>query len=323
MNSIKLFPVVTDLHLRFTKPRCRTDENYLDSQLKDLQYLITQHTYKTNLVLCAGDVFNIYNDRPEVFLKLVSLLKKLNKVLVTTLGQHDVPNHDIKNWEKNSYFGLNNERIIVLTSGNILTIPIENDLKIILSGYGYGEQETENLLESNIRLNPASIDSIHTIDLIHASVGHYDTVVHKSIARLAYNPKGLGIFGDIHSGFEVHKHRAGGKSINPGAMARQSTIDKDRKLYVCEVVLNDTNLEFNIEEAISLNDTTNLFFNTQVPEVLFNRTVSLDIEEIKKQSQANADISPFDKIDLVAANLNITNINSINYLKKKVENYGK
>lgn len=89
--------VMADLHLREDQPVSRVD-NYWEAQENKLRFL---RSYWLALgapqVLIAGDVFDHWKPSPRV---LSLAIRFLPKSIIAVAGQHDLPEHSLKQWKK-------------------------------------------------------------------------------------------------------------------------------------------------------------------------------------------------------------------------------
>lgn len=130
MNPIAI--LTSDLHIRSDKPECRTDD-FLQTQREKWQFIKSlQEKYKCP-ILSGGDVFHIHNPT----LELVSEVISWDIPFVTVAGQHDLPNHNMKNYKRS---GLN-----VLEQAGIAKVvgqekgTFEND-DIVVHGFNWNEE---------------------------------------------------------------------------------------------------------------------------------------------------------------------------------------
>lgn len=91
--------LVADLHLRDSIPVARTDD-FLSAQQKKLDFL--RKLSKENnecVVLCAGDVFHTWKSSPWL---LAFAYAHLPTPMVTIPGNHDLPEHSMKQYERSA-----------------------------------------------------------------------------------------------------------------------------------------------------------------------------------------------------------------------------
>src|SRR5512135_2401330 len=91
----------SDLHLRTTTPRARTDD-YMAAQERKFRFILEQ-AQKSPPLLVAGDFF--HTPRPEEGLLrwTIDLLKEYDVRPVVVPGQHDMPYHSL---DKMGEYGL-------------------------------------------------------------------------------------------------------------------------------------------------------------------------------------------------------------------------
>jgi predicted phosphodiesterase len=94
--------ITADWHVRGDSPRCRTDEDWVDSQRKDIQFIV--HTAKAqgvDAIMIVGDVFHQPRAATEAVNMVLEELKKFPSVYILP-GNHDLPYHDYANIERSS-----------------------------------------------------------------------------------------------------------------------------------------------------------------------------------------------------------------------------
>ena len=125
--------LVADLHLTSKTPISRTD-NYIQAQERKLKFLRELSQKNNNCpVLCAGDVFDHWKASPW----LCSWAHRfLPDNFVTIPGNHDLPMHSIKEYDKSALSLLETvERLTVLKNENMVIYDME------IAGVPFGELE--------------------------------------------------------------------------------------------------------------------------------------------------------------------------------------
>ena len=90
--------LAADLHLTAETPVCRTDD-YIEAQFEKLNFLIDWANQLNADIYIAGDLFDRSREPKWFEIKIKYILNQLNAHLEITAipGQHDLPNHNIKN----------------------------------------------------------------------------------------------------------------------------------------------------------------------------------------------------------------------------------
>jgi len=195
----------SDLHLRTTAPVSRIDD-YWEAQSVKIEFLKKIQKKYSAPILCAGDVFDISRSIP--FLEQWAI-KNLPEIYAIP-GQHDLPNHNLKLYNKSSFS-------VLEAAGNIKLL---SDQSTILSGcrvFGipYGEKIK---VDQNEAKKGYSILVLHTMVYkkkpIHKSVGG------KSALSLLkkYPEFDLIVTGDNHQFFT--EEYQGRLLVNCGSMMR-------------------------------------------------------------------------------------------------------
>ena len=91
--------IIADLHISEKTPVSRTDD-YIQAQIKKLTFLKELHKkYNYPPILDGGDIFDHWKNSPW----LLSLAyKHLPKGIITVPGNHDLPEHSVKQYQKSS-----------------------------------------------------------------------------------------------------------------------------------------------------------------------------------------------------------------------------
>jgi hypothetical protein len=265
------------------------------------------------VVLCGGDILNKYNEPPEVLVAFNRLLDKLDRNVVTTLGQHDVPNHRISEWKKVSYYTLS-PRISVLVNGE--TFAVKPDIRVI--GCGFNDPHTVDLLNGGtIVPNPTAYD----IYLIHATVGDGSNKYIRSIHDCKLVNPGLYLFGDVHNGFPVTEFSSGAIAVNPGSVTRQTYDLLD--IPICSSAIYDEGNRLNIEVSPTICLSTDLR-NVQVTKPKPNKMSVDDVVKLIARDALQFDKAQetvYDMVNRKGKELNISE-KGISVVLNEVKDYG-
>lgn len=299
-----LFPFVTDLHLRHSRPRCRIDSNYLESQLKDLDALVNSKKYKSKIILCAGDVLNKYDEPPMVINALYDYLFTNEKVLMTTIGQHDVHNHTIKDWHKTSQLSLlvKTGRANVLVGDEDPNCPkaFYRTPGTRIIGCGFDQDCTNRLLNGESIVDDPTENDIY---LIHASIGDGSHKYIRSINDVSLVNPGLYLFGDIHPGFPLTRFSSGAIAVNPGSLAKQSIDGKNQPLVATSIYIEEGKIGVELTELYSLADR---FVESSVKHVVdTSGVVSIVKEQISTLTDTHIN-NPVDYVKSRATSMSIS-----------------
>ena len=197
------FILCADLHLRADRPRCRKDEDWMQTQKKQLEFIAHKARTEQCPILIAGDIFHT----PQVpdILKTIFIEVFKNIDVCAIAGQHDLYYHS---WNK-----VNHSSFGVLWSSQNLFIPSVQHFDYA----HYGEEIVKN--DSNILV-------IH--DLIFESEKQIPPNVKAKTAKEVLNSnksyKWI-LCGDNHRFF--HFEENGRHVIMAGCMNRQAADTKD------------------------------------------------------------------------------------------------
>ena len=236
------FICTSDWHIRATRPRCRVDEDWIETQKKTLNQIAEIAEKNQCNVYCVGDVFNSNSDVSFECIKMIqdfsNRLSESELKFGILAGNHDLPYHNSENLNK-SAIG------VLLDSWNIDYIRfIENSV----SASNFDEQDNK---ESKYVFK-------HTLVFPDAKSipPNFDGTTAKEL--LSEFPKAEWIFtGDYHHSFHYEKN--GRHVVNPGCILRQAS---DMKDYQPGVYLVDTGK--NLVEFIPLKDSEKLIDDSYI-----------------------------------------------------------
>ena len=87
------FILMSDMHLRFDKPVCRTDD-YIQAQTNKLKHVSDYMLHNgIETILHGGDLFDYWKPAPELITYAMSNMS--HGSLISVAGQHDLPQHSM------------------------------------------------------------------------------------------------------------------------------------------------------------------------------------------------------------------------------------
>lgn len=228
--------VTADWHLRATRPRCRTDENWIETQRNALAQIKKISVEKNAPVFVVGDLFHSNSDTSFECIQLVqSLADELGELYILA-GNHDLPYHSSENINK-SAIG------ILLNSNNIASIRefnlwVLNHKDVTCSCSNFDEVDDKD----------AEIVFKHTLVFpdLKSLPPNVDAITAKELLEEFSNAQWI-FTGDYHRNFHYEKN--GRHVVNPGCLLRQAS---DMKNYKCGVYYVDT--DENIVEFVPIID---------------------------------------------------------------------
>lgn len=191
-----------DVHLREDVPVCRTDD-FLQSQAVKFNTInLLQQEHKCP-VICSGDLFD--NAKPSLwFASKVSEMMPQN--FYTVYGNHDLPNHSLKEQSKCGIYNLwVNDKLNILKGTHFNQIPIEPSITI----------KGRKILVWHVMTYKSELPYPGCTDLKARSILH------------KYPEYDLILTGDNHTPFtQTYQGRL---LVNPGSMMRQTADQMDYK----------------------------------------------------------------------------------------------
>lgn len=238
---MRKFIFVTDLHLRLTSTKRRTDDMF-EAQLKKLEWIANRaEELDVDFVICGGDVGDSWDWKISTVNKVADAFRKFKRPIYTIIGNHDVPGRNPNLW-KDTGIGL-------LDSMDALHVlhPAGRDGGAIFKGISFIEndifgiyafhsdlQQTKDLIDGKLNYTPRDSSKLN-IAVVHAPVGAETTPFCKGHKELFIDGFNIALFGDIHPGWPVYDSITNCKICNPGAMTRLSKIDIKRKPQIAVV----------------------------------------------------------------------------------------
>jgi DNA repair exonuclease SbcCD nuclease subunit len=253
--------IVSDLHLRVDTPRCRKDEDFVETQKQQLQFIFKQCRKHKAPLIVVGDIFHTATVSDTLKTMFITAAKGTEVFAIA--GQHDEPFHSWDNIHKSS-FG-------VLWEAGIL-----KPLKSVAYAHFGGTPDAKGhrilflhqLVFRSTKDMPPNVDAITAPDL------------------LKQYPDVKWIFcGDNHHGFHYEKN--GRHVIMCGAFNRQAAdmIDYQPVVYLVD-------LEKDFIEAINIPDDTTLVTDTYLrTEEEREERIEAFVEKIRDSKEITLDFA--------------------------------
>jgi len=260
---IPILVAIADLHRTSERPVCRVEEDIIETQNRKL-YDITGFCWENNVpLLVAGDTCDNWKCGHEVPNWVKYYFAKVKQV-IACFGQHELPNHDLKEKWRSPLTGI----LMGNTFANVCCGYFSsNGFKFYIDILNWGEKP---------KAIPSLFDKdVHRILLIHKTVYHtikpYPDAkgnVEKLLDKTQYSQYDLIISGDNHRSFTYRK----GKTLwlNCGCVFRTDASEIDYVPSYWVLYWSKKNYRF---------------FFKQVPLVFNREDVSNKHLELKKKEQ--------------------------------------
>lgn len=209
-NNMK-YILTSDWHCREEKPRCRLDPDWIQTQVKIIEFIKKTARERQARLFIAGDIFHKAKSSPRIESILLYYLGAEVSVRIMP-GQHDLLFHSFKNVYESSFGVLLRARVPFAKDWIEFGNKSPNDIETDVLGIHELVVQKENKLECFTEVTSA-----------------YD------ILKRYPNVKYI-VAGDNHRGF-IHKGRDGRCVIVPGCITRQASDFMD---YTPRVVFLDT-----------------------------------------------------------------------------------
>ena len=238
--------ITADWHLRATRPRCRIDNDWMETQANALRQLLEISDEKDAPIMVVGDLFHSNSDTSFECINMVQKLADYSGELYILAGNHDLPYHSSENIDK-SAIG------VLLKSENIFKIEYFFENVIGFQNISYSASnfdEEDNKFAEIVFKHILTMPSKDKMEF----VGDCETPE----SLLDKFPKAKWVFtGDYHHNFHYEKN--GRHVINSGCLIRQVA---DMKDYQCGVYFVDT--DENIVEFIPIIDNEQLIDDSYI-----------------------------------------------------------
>lgn len=266
------FICTADWHIRATRPRCRIDNDWLETQRKALNQVFEIAEKRNCDVYCVGDIFHSNSDTNFECISMVQdfshKLTRIGRTLGVLAGNHDLPYHSSENLKK-SAIG------VLLDSYNIGYVmdSINDESQNNVSASNFDEPDNTD----------AKIVFKHTLTIPQEDKPDFvDCETPESLLEKFPNAKWI-FTGDYHHNF--HYEKKGRHVVNSGCLLRQAS---DMKDYQCGVYFVDT--DKNIVEFIPIIDDEDLIDDSYIlQENERNERIESFVDKLKKTKGVSLD----------------------------------
>ena len=266
--------VSSDWHVRPDRPRCRTDEDWDNTQKLMIRKIIDWANHY-NVPLCiVGDLFNKGTVPEYLMIMLIEEFSNINKKVHILAGNHCLPYHSMEN--------VNNSSIGVFFSLSKYHSKIVHGMSEFGAWMDFNGEDKSGQLDDVLFIHQLVFKSLKSIP------PNCDGLTASQLLEKYPNYKWI-FTGDNHKNF--HYENEGRHVINSGCTIRQSS---DEKNYKPSVFYVDTEKE--IVERIYLDDNVEMIDDEylQKEEERDNRITAF-VEGIKKST--NISLSIIDNIE--------------------------
>ena len=200
-----------DLHLRPDKPLCRAEsaDEWVDTQLKKLSFILEFADKKHATVLMAGDICHRATGWPSwMFWRVINVFNKWSNVPIFVIpGQHDLPYHQLNQLHR-SNLGVLLEAGVVWNCANHVV------------GFAWGEKIQKSQKKAHVAVAHLMVLK-DPKDATYPGQAESATMAEKLLKQ--FPQYDLIVTGDNHQPFvEEYKGRW---LVNPGSMTRQRTTE--------------------------------------------------------------------------------------------------
>ena len=265
--------ITADWHLRATRPRCRIDNDWLETQRMALAKVMKVAIDKKSPVLVVGDIFHSNSDTSFECIQLVQQMADKLGGLYILAGNHDLPYHSSENLDKSAIGVLLNSNNVHLIKDYLTKWNLEQEYPYIISAGNFDEKDDER----------AEIVFKHVLTIPSEDKPDFvDCETPESLLEKFPNAKWI-FTGDYHHNF--HYEKKGRHVVNSGCLLRQAS---DMKDYQCGVYFVDT--DENIVEFIPIIDNEDLIDDSYIlQETERNERIESFVDKLKKTKGVSLD----------------------------------
>ena len=265
--------ISADWHIRATRPRCRVDNDWLETQRMALAKVMKVAIDKKSPVLVVGDIFHSNSDTSFECIQLVQQMADKLGGLYILAGNHDLPYHSSENLDKSAIGVLLNSNNVHSIKDYLTKWNLEQEYPYIISAGNFDEEDDKR----------AEIVFKHVLTILSEDKPDFvDCETPESL--LEKFPDAKWIFtGDYHHNFHYEKN--GRHVVNSGCLLRQAS---DMKNYQCGVYFVDT--DENIVEFIPIIDNEDLIDDSYIlQENVRNERIESFVDKLKKTKGVSLD----------------------------------
>lgn len=265
--------ITADWHIRATRPRCRVDNDWQETQRMALAKVMKVAIDKKSPVLVVGDIFHSNSDTSFECIQLVQQMADKLGGLYILAGNHDLPYHSSENLDKSAIGVLLNSNNVHLIKDYLTKWNLEQEYPYIISAGNFDEEDDER----------AEIVFKHVLTIPSEDKPDFvDCETPESLLEKFPNAKWI-FTGDYHHNF--HYERKGRHVVNSGCLLRQVS---DMKNYQCGVYFVDT--DENIVEFIPIIDNEDLIDDSYIlQENERNERIESFVDKLKKTKGVSLD----------------------------------
>lgn len=269
--------ITADWHLRSQRPRCRLDDDWLETQRNALEQIINYANEYEADVIVIGDIFHSTAETTNEIIGLVQevalCLERSGKSLYILAGNHDLPQHNLDNIHRSAFN-------ILLNSKNIyhldqLKINRQANNEVSASNFGADDNLDAEIIFKHVLCFPEC-----------ATLPPSDKIVKPSELFAQFENAKYIFTGDYHRQF-VHAKGKTKKLLNPGCLLRQAA---DMIDYTPSVFLIDFAGGELTYETLPIQDDVKLITDEYLEkEEMRNNRIEAFIERIKENEHVTFD----------------------------------
>jgi len=282
---VSKYIITADWHLRSQRPRCRLDEDWIETQRTALTWIATYAGQYEADVIVIGDIFHSTNETTNEVIGLVQelalILEENDLKLFVLAGNHDLPQHNLDNIHRSAFQILLNSKNIY----HVNQLPVfENELantnffnSISAVNFGADDEKFAKVIFKHILCFPEN-----------AKLPPSDKIVKPSELFETFNNAKYIFTGDYHKQFIYEsKKKKIQMLLNPGCLIRQAadTIDYEPSVFLVDFGHEDLNIQ-----SCPIPDDEKMVTDEYIEnEVMRNSRIEAFIERIKENEQVTFD----------------------------------
>jgi len=293
------FIITADWHLRSQRPRCRLDDDWLETQRNALTLIANEANEYEADVIVIGDIFHSTNETTNEVIGLVQefalTLETTNQKLYILAGNHDLLQHNLDNIHRSAFnILIHSKNIYHLKQLDIWHNEEFNKMRISASNFGADDKLDAEIVFKHVLCFPEN-----------EKIPPNDKIVKPSELFAQFENAKYIFTGDYHRQFVYEKGKK--KLLNPGCLLRQAADMIDYGPGVFFIDFENGKLKY---EILPIPDDEKMVTDEYLEkEEMRNNRIEAFIERIKENEQVT-----FDFIE------NVHNLMKNNKIENEIKN---
>lgn len=215
------FLYFTDTHMRGTNPQNRIDSFPETLHKKITEVMDIAKSYKVDVVLHGGDIFDRPDISPSLVRELVLLLNKSSCPIYAVAGNHDIYGQNPLTINRTMLGLLDSTGVINIIDKDEIKLFDDGDIKIQLTGrsYSYGMDNDDKTMSYVVKKDEKADFAVHMVHGMLLEKPFFKDMSYTLIEDILDTQADITLCGHYHTGFGI-KNLGGKFFVNPGSLVR-------------------------------------------------------------------------------------------------------